>query len=341
MGWDDWEWRSYFPPSAPKLPPPRHGIKVKKFGATWWGQRWLEALERFGAVYTARLNRGRSYARQGRVHDLEVEGGVITAQVTGTRAVPYRVTIRVAPLGGRVWDTAIRAMAARAIVAARLLAGEMPRDIDDAFHTARASLFPQRAGDLRTSCTCPDWANPCKHVAAVHYVLGEAFDRDPFLLFELRGRRKGQVLAALRRIRAAATPSGPAGRRPAARKALAAGMSRRGATTVSLGSVTPQRYESLREGTDDLRFHIATPAVEGAVLRQLGIPPSWTLRTSPMDLLYPAVAAAAALARELALGSPSPTQESGDDGGLRRRPEPTPGGGRSNRPGSKPHGTAP
>lgn len=298
--WRDWESGGAFPPKAPKLPPPSHGIKVKKFGATWWGQRWLEALERFGAAYAARLDRGRSYARQGRVHDLEIEGGVITARVTGTRPTPYRVTIRVAPLPERVWHTAINAMAAQARFAARLLAGEMPQDIDDAFHGARASLFPQRAGEVLTECTCPDVANPCKHMAAVHYVLGEAFDRDPFLLFELRGRPKELVLAALRRIRSASAPSTPD--RTAVPRSSAAGRSRRGAAVDTLAGMTPDRYERFRERIDGLRFHIGTPAAEGAVLRQLGNPPSWSLRASPMDLLYPAVSAAAALARKMALG---------------------------------------
>ena len=305
MGWDDWEWRRFYPPSAPKLPPPRHGVKVKKFGATWWGQRWIEALERLGSEYAARLKRGQSYARQGRVHDLEVEGGTITAQVTGTRPVPYRVTVRVKPLAGRVWTAAIRMMATRALFAARLLSGEMPQEIDETFHGAGASLFPQRAGDLSTECTCPDWANPCKHVAAVHYVLGEAFDRDPFLLFELRGRPKVLVLAALRRIRAAGRPSAGTERTPATRKSTRGAVgARRSKATVTLTGVTPRHYESFRERTDDLRFHIGPPAVEGAVLRQLGTPASWSLRASPAELLYPAVARAAELARGLALGGP-------------------------------------
>ncbi len=204
MGRGDWGWGGYYPPAPPKLPPPEHGIKVRKFGSTWWGQRWIQALERFGGVYSARLGRGRSYARQGRVHDLTVKDGAVSARVTGSRPTPYRVTIRLVALADRTWDAAIKAMASRAVFAARLLSGEMPREIDDAFRTCRVSLFPDREKDLATACTCPDWANPCKHVAAVHYVLGEAFDRDPFLLFELRGRTKAAVLAALRRLRAAA-----------------------------------------------------------------------------------------------------------------------------------------
>lgn len=305
-----WWGSGYYPPAPPKRPPPAHGIKVKKFGATWWGQRWIEALERFGYEYAARLGRGRSYARQGRVHDLEVEGGMVRARVTGSRPVPYEVTIRVAPLTDRVWKAGIKAMAARAVFTARLLAGEMPQEIDEAFRSARSSLFPERAKDLATDCTCPDWANPCKHVAAVHYVLGEAFDRDPFLLFELRGRSKDQVLAALRRLRA--IPEGSSARgvttaagRPKRGDGKSQGRPGRpedGAVTVTFRQIASGRYDHFHERTDDLRFHIGVPATEAAVLRQLGAPPSWSLRASPMELLYPAVAGAAALARELALG---------------------------------------
>ncbi len=317
MGWD-WDtppWR-YFPPAPPKLPPPRHGIKVKHFGATWWGQRWIEALERLGYDYAARLRRGRSYARQGRVHDLDVEGGEIRALVTGSRPRPYQVTIRVAALADRVWERAIEAMAQRAAFAARLLSGEMPREIDEAFRSARGSLFPERTRDLSTHCTCPDWANPCKHVAAVHYVLGEAFDRDPFLLFELRGRSREQVLNALRRHRApeaAAPPEGHRARPGAGEEAAVAAAgphgrpggspSDEGPAGVARRAVDPAAYERFRERTDDLTFHITRPAVSGALLRQIGAPPSWRLPSTPTDLLCPALAAAAELARDMALGT--------------------------------------
>lgn len=293
-GGGDWGW--FFPPAPPKLPPPERGIRVRKFGATWWGQRWTEALGRFGGEYSARLGRGRSYARQGRVHDLTVRDGEVTARVTGSRPTPYRVTLRVAPLADRTWARVIETMAARAVFAARLLAGEMPEQIDEAFRAARASLFPERPKDLATACSCPDWANPCKHVAAVHYVLGEAFDRDPFLLFELRGRSKAAVLAALRRTRATSGGSGEG----AASEAAGA------AATVALTGIAPERYDAFRDRVDDLRFHIAAPAVEGAIPRQLGAPPSWRIGATPLEALQPAVARAAALARDLALGTAPP-----------------------------------
>src|SRR5205085_4161080 len=100
------------------------------------------------------------------------------------------------------WDRVIDAMAAEAIYAARLLSGEMPEQIEDVFSAAGTTLFPAQEGDMRTRCTCPDWANPCKHIAAVHYLLGERFDQDPFLMFQLRGRSQEEIVAALRARRA-------------------------------------------------------------------------------------------------------------------------------------------
>jgi uncharacterized Zn finger protein len=289
----DWFWRDYPSPPA-KLPPPKHGIKVKKFGSTWWGRRWITALERLGGGYASRLGRGRSYARQGRVHDLKVDAGTVVARVTGSRATPYEIELRLAPLDAKTWERAIHAMAAKARFAAALLAGEMPKEIDEAFGQARTSLFPTRDRDLVTSCTCPDWANPCKHVAAVHYVLGDALDRNPFLLFELRGRDKETVLDGLRRLRAS---SGTGGRRPRTEAARP--------RTLAVARLPREGYESLRAPVDGIRFHIGEPRVPGATLRQLGVPPSWRLASPPHALLQPAVSRAAALARELALGTPT------------------------------------
>ena len=280
-------------PPGPKPPPPEHGIRVAHIGQTWWGERWVGALERFGQAYARRLGRGGAYARQGRVHDLAVTDGSVKASVTGSRPTPYQVTFALKPLPDPTWDAAIGAMAVKARFAAALLGGEMPREIDRAFAEARASLFPTRRGDLQTACSCPDSANPCKHVAAVHFVLGEAFDRDPFLLFELRGRSRDEVLRSLRERRATV------GRRPgrAPRQRAAPTSAEAAPAGVELA---PGAYDAFRQPVDDLRFRIIEPLAEGAVVRNLGAPPSWSLDQELIEVVQPSMARAADLARAIA-----------------------------------------
>ena len=135
------------------------------------------------------------------MRSLEENKGGFLARVQGSRRTPYKVTLRVSSLTDPQWENVIDALAEQALFTAQLLAGEMPQDIEQAFHTAGVSLFPDKPGDLQTACSCPDWSNPCKHIAATHYILGERFDEDPFLLFHLRGRTQEQVLQGLRQRR--------------------------------------------------------------------------------------------------------------------------------------------
>ncbi|MGH8909761.1 MAG: SWIM zinc finger family protein [Egibacteraceae bacterium] len=173
----------------------------RAFGLTWWGRRWIAALEALGAVYANRLPRGRTYARNGSVSRLVVEPGKVTAAVQGSRARPYRVTITLPVFDDATWEQVIAALSAQLRHAAALLDGQMPEDVDEVLGACGVSLFP-RSRELTTSCSCPDWANPCKHVAAVHYVLAQTFDADPFLLPRLRGRDQAALLAGLRAARA-------------------------------------------------------------------------------------------------------------------------------------------
>ena len=192
----------FYPPSKPLEA--EGGIKARSkrgdFAKNWWATRWIEAMERL--MDTGRLRRGRSYARKGQVLSIEETVDGVTARVQGSRRTPYKITIRVKPLSDAGWGKVIQALADQAIFAAQLLAGDMPQDIEDAFVRAGVSLFPEEQGDLVTDCSCPDWANPCKHVAATHYILGEQFDEDPFLLFRLRGRTQEQILEAMHGVRA-------------------------------------------------------------------------------------------------------------------------------------------
>src|SRR5947209_10714206 len=176
-----------------------------EFASNWWGQRWIRLLEKFG--WSARLNRGRSYARHGNVLDIDVQPGLVRAKVQGSRKQPYKVEIGLKPLTNAEWNKVFALLRKKAIYAARLLSGEMPRDIEEIFKAAEVPLFPRSGEDLVMACTCPDWASPCKHVAAAYYVLGSEFDRDPFLLFELRGKNREQVMAALRGHRGERTPA--------------------------------------------------------------------------------------------------------------------------------------
>jgi uncharacterized Zn finger protein len=188
------------------------GIKAHSkrgaFAENWWAQRWIGALEH--VTDAGRLRRGQSYARKGQVLSIDEKAGVITARVQGSRPTPYKATIRLAPFTDAQWQAVIDGLAERAIFSAQLLAGEMPHEIEEAFSAVGLSLFPARQDELVTNCTCPDWANPCKHVAATHYILGEQFDEDPFLLFRLRGRSQEQIIAALRARRTAEVEAGGA-----------------------------------------------------------------------------------------------------------------------------------
>ena len=149
-------------------------------------------MERFSMG--SRLSRGRSYARRGQVVSIEVGPGEVAASVQGSRKRPYRVSIAVATLPGSDLHSLQAALAERPVFAASLLARRMPENIEDAFADVGLSLFPSRKSDLETHCSCPDFANPCKHIAAVYLLLGEEFDRDPFLIFRMRGIERDELL---------------------------------------------------------------------------------------------------------------------------------------------------
>ena len=196
----------------PRSGPPRKvkgGIRARSqrgaFARNWWARRWIAVLE--ALQLGGRLARGRAYARRGQVIDLSIEPGLVMARVQGSRAEPYAVTIRVTPLTADEWRRVAKVLSREVSFLARLLAGEMPTDIERAFEQARLSLFPTRIKDLATSCSCPDASNPCKHIAAVYYLLGEEFDRDPFLIFRLRGMAREELLRVLEEMEEAAHPT--------------------------------------------------------------------------------------------------------------------------------------
>jgi uncharacterized Zn finger protein len=211
-----------------------------------------------------RLTRGRSYARQGQVLAIDIEAGIVKAQVQGSMPKPYKITIRLRPLSDQDWEKVTDALASQAIFAARLLAGEMPANIEEAFGTVNLALFPTTQDDLRTDCSCPDWANPCKHIAAVYYILAERFDEDPFLIFKLRGRTQEQIIAALRAKRVETL-------------SIEREVTDPGADAAE--EIVPRLEEALYSfwhagaGLDDFVVNPHDPSVNKAVLKRLGDAP--------------------------------------------------------------------
>jgi uncharacterized Zn finger protein len=176
------------------------GIRAKSqrgaIGTQWWSRRFIGVLESYGM--SGRLARGRSYARSGQVLRFTLAEGKVTAAVQGSRAKPYDVRLGVKPLTAAQWAAVAERLAGAALFRAKLLAGEMPQEIEEVFADCGTPLFPEDADDLDMRCSCPDWGVPCKHLAALCYVLAEAFDADPFTMLAWRGKGREELLGALR-----------------------------------------------------------------------------------------------------------------------------------------------
>ena len=192
--------------------PVEGGLKARStrgaIGQTWWSGRFIAVLE--SIIVGGRLERGRNYARRGQVISLDVGPGMVGALVQGSRFQPYRVRVGLTAFGKPEWSRLERAFAESAWYSAKLLAGEMPEDIEEVFGQLGLTLFPASSAELAMECSCPDWQVPCKHIAAVFYLLAEAFDDDPFAILAWRGRDREELLASLHALRAAmSSPAGP------------------------------------------------------------------------------------------------------------------------------------
>ncbi|MFB3825207.1 MAG: SWIM zinc finger family protein [Bryobacteraceae bacterium] len=271
MRYDDWGWYRYAP-SAPRAV--KGGIRAqgRTFGEKWWGRRWVQVLEGFGIG--ARLQRGRRYARQGQVVSLEIGKGLVEAEVQGSRPKPYHVTIQLTPMKPECWKRAAAALNRQAIHAAKLLGGELPPEIEKIFAEAGVPLFPQRYKDLETDCSCPDWSNPCKHIAAVYYLLGEEFDRDPFLIFKLRGVEREDLIGSV-------TPAAGKVEKPEPLPA------------------EPEKFWNAGPLPGDLLAGAETPAASAALLKRLGPFPFWRGACRLQEALEPVYKAASEKAADI------------------------------------------
>ena len=161
----------------------------------WWVEQWMELIN--GYRFKKRLERAWEYARSGNVLSIRFEGRRVHARVQGSGEDPYKVKLWLDVLSDDDWRYVLEALGQKARWSAQLLAGVMPQDIERAFAASGRRLFPFKLQEVRSECTCPDKINPCKHVSAVYYLMGERFSEDPFVLFQLRGRTRAQLLSDL------------------------------------------------------------------------------------------------------------------------------------------------
>lgn len=184
---------------------------AQQFSRSWWGKKFIEAIERL--TDDARLKRGRSYASGKKVKNFEIDKGLVMAQVRGSvnpyygvyTEPLYNTVIDFQPISKAKWTAAIALMASKASQISRLLLNEIPDNIEDNFNTLGLNLLPASTKDFHTQCSCPDYSNPCKHIAGVYYLIAAELDRNPFLLFELRGLSREELQAELQK-----TPLGQA-----------------------------------------------------------------------------------------------------------------------------------
>jgi uncharacterized Zn finger protein len=298
----------FFPAAPPR--PVQGGIRADSrrgaFARSWWARRWIAALE--GLQLGGRLARGRAYARRGQVIEIAVSPGEVSARVQGSRKEPYAIALRMPVFSSAEARRLLGVLRREARFAARLLAGEMPHDVEQAFSAASLSLFPRHSRELTSECSCPDWSNPCKHIAAVYYLLGEEFDRDTFLLLRLRGLEREDLLRQLGGAPSArplrddkgASGTAPERRRPPAERA-------RRRPKLERLPADPDTFWGAGELPALPAAEAVAPVMHAAAVRRLGGFPFWRGRQRLVDALEPVYARASARALELLAGTrPAP-----------------------------------
>lgn len=256
---------------------PGRSRAADRFGLTWWGGAWVEALEQRAQLDPNRLPRGIACARSGNVGDLIIGPGDVQAQVAGRERDSYRVRIRVRVFDDGQWARVLDAIAARAAHTAAMLAGQLPGDIAADVAEAGLSLLPG-AGEIGPRCTCPDDADPCKHSAAACYLVARALDNDPFLVLLLRGRTRDEVLAGLRARRRdlrSADPTEPS---------LPAAAPPTDTVTKSVGIAAPGSIPDSADEGLDARTVFAADSTEPTAPPVPWLPPQRPARPTPLPL---------------------------------------------------------
>ena len=277
-------------PSLPREA--KGGIKAQSkrgtFGESWWARRWIAVLESFNIG--ARLGRGRSYARRGQVLSIKIDKGKVSAKVQGSRPKPYDVKLQVKTLSASDWQKLTKVLSRQAIFSAKLLMGEMPLDIEKVFKEAALSLFPDKLKDLKTDCSCPDWSNPCKHIAAVYYLLAEEFDRDPFLIFKLRGMNREELIKTL----------GSTDKKVTSKKTKSKPISSHEDVATLTQDIS--KFWNGEAISDDIFGEVRIPTISAALPKRLGSFPFWRGNERFLDVMESIYAKATPIGLKVFLG---------------------------------------
>jgi uncharacterized Zn finger protein len=220
----------------------------------------------------------------------------VKAKVQGSRPTPYRIAIEMKSITPANWEKLVKVLSHQALFVAKLLAGEMPQDIERIFQSAGLSLFPEKSKDLKTECSCPDWSNPCKHIAAVYYLLGEEFDRDPFLIFKLRGMPREELIPML------GSREKEPGRRKGKRQAPPAQDEEKTIPASEPLSADPSLFWNGGSLPEDFFGEVQIPPVSAALLKRLGNFPFWRGKERFFDALEPIYARASTRGLAVFLG---------------------------------------
>ncbi|MFP3896838.1 MAG: hypothetical protein ACLFV5_08420 [Anaerolineales bacterium] len=229
---------------------------------SWWAKQWLRALGQW--LDAERLAEGKKYVGQDYPANLTINSGSVVAQIKGTALQPYQIHIEIDTFGDKEWERALDAMFQQAGYAAHLLNDEMPPAIEVVFRSVGLSLFPGARSDLRSHCSCGSPIVPCEHVAGVYHLLAQRLDRDPFLLFHMRGQNREQVLAGFRARRAS--------RSQHERERQSHEKQGRGAlASISLPSDS-HTFWKMGPQIEDVEIDVKPPEIHMEVLKLLGIP---------------------------------------------------------------------
>lgn len=288
-----------------------------ELGRSWWGQEWINSLDRLSTAWQNRLPRGRDYAAKGHVISLSVSTGKITAKVQGSRSKPYATVVEIPTIKEDGWDKLIGRLASKSRYPAQLLNGEMPDGIGDIFEEIGVNPFPTRSSELLSTCTCPDKAKPCKHIVAVHYAFGEALDQDPFLLFLLRGADRETLLKRFHQCWFGDHVEKEVDDRWTLNGGQPFG--------VRILPFSADRFNRSPDGEElEISVYVQRPEQDLLILDRLGNPPSWDLPIGIEHLLGPVIEETSRMAFDFAT-SQGLGEEFGADGeqsGEDERPSP-------------------